>query len=470
MTEARLCLLASAGDTTAPAEATCRGVKSVTTNTASAKLKAGSRNATRKALQYIMLNSILDSDSSCDLLATKFDEGISMASKRSPTNRAAEPPRTDDLKLINGIGPAVEKRLNGVGIFTFVQLAALSPADIAAAVADLTGLSAERIIKQDWIGQARRLAAESISSEAQKDVESAAEPPAPIEHAHVATPLVEPQHTRELVPEPISSEAQKEVEAPEHTEQAAMFTAPVEPTSPIEYPHAATPTAEPQKDTDTIASKGRFHPATFTIELLLDENNNVYTAHVLHVQSRREHSWSDWPKSELVDFLGQSAGVNVTSVEPVLVTAEEPEHVPEVVAESMPLTAKPRLAGTLHLRDMKVLTAGSSEPRRLLPHNQPFDVRLTLDLSEITVPGNTPLNYKASIYRKSRSDPSGQIIGETEGTIKRADNVIIDVEGNLLVVGSYRLAATVILALPGTKPTPKPDCIAVIDGDRIRVF
>jgi len=422
-----------------------------------------------------MLSSILDSDSSCDLLATKFDEGISMASKRSPTNRAAEPARINDLKLINGIGPAVEKRLNGVGIFTFTQLAALSPADVAAAVADLTGLSAERIVKQDWIGQACRLAEESTSSQAQKDFEPAAEPSAPIEHPHVATPLVELQQAGKLASESISSQAQKEVEAPEHTEQAATFTAPVEPTSPIEYAHAATPTAEPQKDTDTIASKGRFHPATFTVELLLDENNNVYSAHVLHVQSRREHSWSDWPKSELVDFLGQSAGVNVTSVEPVLaepvlVTAEEPEHVPEVVAESMPLTAKPRLAGTLHLRDMKVLTAGSSEPRRLLPHDQPFDVRLTLDLSEITVPGNTPLNYKASIYRKSRSDPSGQIIGETEGTIKRADNVTIDVEGNLLVVGSYRLAATVILSLPGTKPTPKPDCIAVIDGDRIRVF
>src|SRR5216684_2853552 len=361
----------------------------------------------QRSCQYIMLSSILDSDSSCDLLATKFDEGISMASKRSPTNRAAEPARINDLKLINGIGPAVEKRLNGVGIFTFTQLAALSPADVAAAVADLTGLSAERIVKQDWIGQACRLAEESTSSQAQKDFEPAAEPSAPIEHPHVATPLVELQQAGKLASESISSQAQKEVEAPEHTEQAATFTAPVEPTSPIEYAHAATPTAEPQKDTDTIASKGRFHPATFTVELLLDENNNVYSAHVLHVQSRREHSWSDWPKSEL---------------------------------------------------------------RRLLPHDQPFDVRLTLDLSEITVPGNTSLNYKASIYRKSRSDPSGQIIGETEGTIKRADNVTIDVEGNLLVVGSYRLAATVILSLPGTKPTPKPDCIAVIDGDRIRVF
>src|SRR5260370_16849146 len=94
----------------------------------------------QRSCQYIMLSSILDSDSSCDLLATKFDEGISMASKRSPTNRAAEPARINDLKLINGIGPAVEKRLNGVGIFTFTHLAALSPPDLASPFTPLPSL------------------------------------------------------------------------------------------------------------------------------------------------------------------------------------------------------------------------------------------------------------------------------------------------------------------------------------------
>jgi hypothetical protein len=398
-----------------------------------------------------------------------------MAGKRSSTNRAAEPARIDDLKLINGIGPAVEKRLNGVGIFTFAQLAALSPADVAAAVTDLAGLSAERIVKQDWIGQAHKLAAESASSEAQKYVEPAVEPSAPIEHTLAATPLIEPQQARELAPEAISSEVQEEVEASADIEQVATLTVLVEPMKLIAHTHTETFTAEPQKDTETMASKEKFHPATFTVELVLDENNYVHSAHVMHVESQREHSWMGWPNTELVDFLGQSAGVNVTSVEPVfaepvLTTAGEPEPAPALVAESTPLTAKPALAGTLHLHDLMVLTAGSSQPRRLLLHGQPFDVRLTLDLSEITVPGNTPLNYTASIYRKSRSDPSGQIIGETEGTIKPADNVTIDVEGKLLAGGSYRLAAKVILALPGTKPSSKPDIMAVIEGYRIRVF
>jgi hypothetical protein len=393
-----------------------------------------------------------------------------MASKSSPTNRAAEPPRIDDLKLINGIGPAVEKRLNGVGIFTFAQLANLPPTDVAAAVAGLIGLSTEHIIKQDWIGQAHRLATESTSSAAHKDFEPAAVPPAPAEHLQAITPWEKPHNT---ATEPASNEVQEEFEAPSDSELVDKLQALVEQTSPIEITHGDTLLEEPQKDTETMASKEKFHPAKFTVELLLDENNYVHSARVVHVESQREHSWTCWPNTELLDFLSASVELNISSDEPTLANAEEPEQVPALITDSEPPTsvaAKPALAGTLHLRDMKILTAESLEPRRFLPHDQPFDVRLTLDLSELTVPGNTPLDYKASIYRKSRSDPSGQIVVETDGTIKPTDNVTIDVEGNLLAVGSYRLAATVILALPGTKPTPKLDCVAVIDGGRIRVY
>jgi predicted flap endonuclease-1-like 5' DNA nuclease len=38
--------------------------------------------------------------------------------------------RKDDLKLINGIGPALEKRLNDTGIYTFADLARLTPEEL----------------------------------------------------------------------------------------------------------------------------------------------------------------------------------------------------------------------------------------------------------------------------------------------------------------------------------------------------
>jgi hypothetical protein len=128
-----------------------------------------------------------------------------MSKKHRPTNKAAEQPMADKLRLINGIGPAVEERLNRVGIFTFAQLATLSPADIAAAVAGLAGLSAERIIKQDWIGQAHKLAAKSILADSQVDVKAPIE-----EHVSEATPSVESEKIAAASP------AIPEAEPPDH--------------------------------------------------------------------------------------------------------------------------------------------------------------------------------------------------------------------------------------------------------------
>src|SRR5262249_62217777 len=63
----------------------------------------------------------------------------------------------DDLKLINGIKTGIERRLHSVGIRTYAKIATMTPAELAAA-AGMPGYSAERIAKQDWVGQARDLA------------------------------------------------------------------------------------------------------------------------------------------------------------------------------------------------------------------------------------------------------------------------------------------------------------------------
>jgi hypothetical protein len=75
---------------------------------------------------------------------------------RPKSNHAGQP--GDDFRRIAGIGPALERRLHDAGILTYQDLAARSPEEIAAALADVTGVSPERIASQDWIGQARQLA------------------------------------------------------------------------------------------------------------------------------------------------------------------------------------------------------------------------------------------------------------------------------------------------------------------------
>lgn len=74
----------------------------------------------------------------------------------------------DDLKAIKGVGPAIEKTLNELGIFRYAQVAEMTNYDIERIANRLKGFKG-RIEREDWMGQARMLdeqrpAAESIES------------------------------------------------------------------------------------------------------------------------------------------------------------------------------------------------------------------------------------------------------------------------------------------------------------------
>jgi NADH-quinone oxidoreductase subunit E len=80
--------------------------------------------------------------------------------KSRAAGKPASPDRSrggDDLKRIAGIGPKLEQVLNGRGIRRFADIAALSEVDAAQLDAEF-GLNG-RIKRDDWIGQAKALAA-----------------------------------------------------------------------------------------------------------------------------------------------------------------------------------------------------------------------------------------------------------------------------------------------------------------------
>ena len=66
------------------------------------------------------------------------------------------PQQRDRLQDIKGIGPAIEKTLNEMGIFRFQQIADMSEYDIDRVAQRLKGFRS-RIYREDWIGQARDL-------------------------------------------------------------------------------------------------------------------------------------------------------------------------------------------------------------------------------------------------------------------------------------------------------------------------
>jgi len=70
----------------------------------------------------------------------------------------------DNLKLIKGVGPAIEKTLNELGIKQFDQIAQMSEYDIDRVAHRLKGFRS-RIYREDWIGQARDLHDQKVSGQ-----------------------------------------------------------------------------------------------------------------------------------------------------------------------------------------------------------------------------------------------------------------------------------------------------------------
>ncbi len=76
------------------------------------------------------------------------------ATEKAAATKPAEP-TSDDLTKINGIGPAIAKKLNGLGITSFAQLAELTPEKVSEIEEEVRFPG--RVTRDDWIGQARSL-------------------------------------------------------------------------------------------------------------------------------------------------------------------------------------------------------------------------------------------------------------------------------------------------------------------------
>jgi large subunit ribosomal protein L21 len=70
-----------------------------------------------------------------------------------PTPRPTKAKSKDDLTEIDGIGPAYERALNAMGIFTFAQLAQQKAETLASQMS--ARITTERIQREKWIEQAQ---------------------------------------------------------------------------------------------------------------------------------------------------------------------------------------------------------------------------------------------------------------------------------------------------------------------------
>jgi hypothetical protein len=344
---------------------------------------------------------------------------ITMTRQGTSPSKSAPREALDDFTRIQGIGPAIEKRLHRAGLYTFADLAASSAEEIAAL---LPNSSAKQIIKQDWISQARKLVPGKAKS-----------------------------HTRNNEP---------------------------------------------------FISTSRQHYNNFTLEFLLDEKNRTRRMRVVHVQSGDVDTWARWDPERLIDFLARHTGAHLpyaksaiptaarpsravrssitteqpserisdrTSVPPISLSNEisdsqpsleiskstpqrlDPAHLPaaETVAQQLPSAASPvSTLNRVHLLEWKTLVNHTIQSSRNLPHDQAFDINLTLDLTNASWTGIPYIDFTLSLCAKRLGDGHRQMIGEAKGTIPYANIIDLTIRNASLPQGLYRLEALLTL-IPG---------------------
>jgi len=357
--------------------------------------------------------------------------GKAMDSKRSRSSETGSSAKADNFKLIKGVSGKVELRLRQAGILTYTQFASLSPEDLITIVGDLSGLTVEKIIRQDWTGQARELALRPKSDE-------------PAEGA-------------------------------------------------------------PPKDNGERV-------ATFVTEMSLNANNDIISTHVRHVQSGDEMRWGRWREDQFIKFFIEHANPRAaqtsvnqeaeksevpppvspsemppleqteveadsseTPAEPIR-DAQKTEHAPEpyhaspAIAEIATKTASDvskarteiatkvmtEIAGKPRASKLEVVAAGSDLPSMLVRHDQPFNLRFSLDLSNVAAGREEPLAYTAVVHARSLSDKRAQSFSRTSGRISPSDNTVIKLSGIGLRPGSYRLGVDVMIHQPRAGSSPAP--------------
>lgn len=338
-----------------------------------------------------------------------------MASKQTQGSIAVSPQPADDFKLIKGIGQVIADRLNEAGIRTFKQLAALSPTTL---VSQVSGLSAKQIARQDWIGQARKLARTKPRPKSKKK-----ESIAPTLRQHYENFTVE-----FLLDE---KNAVRRVRAVH-----------------VQSGDAKTWTGwESGQLNDFLAqhTEASISAAKITNREILDSPRQLLESAIGGSDPGKIKESSTAPQFSLATKAVKSANKGI----------EFGSQFQEAI----------NLTGTLRVQDLKVIPIGSNIPLLSLHKGQPYLLRLTLDLSYVDAPSDVSLLYKANIFVKQFGGKT-YLVNEVISNYKLSDKMTLGVLGPVLPPGLYQLAVFVKL----TSDETSSGLTALLKGDLIQVF
>jgi len=370
-----------------------------------------------------------------------------MDSKRPRSSETNPSAKGDNFKLIKGVSATVESRLHQAGILTYAQFASLSTEDIITLVANLSGLTVERIIRQNWTGQARELALRPKSDE-------------PVEEK---TPPVNGERYATFVAE-LSLDANNNIinTRIRHVQSGDEMT--WGKWREDQFVKFFTEHANPYKAETSVkqeAEKPEAAPAASPSETPPFNQTAVeVTAGAIPAEPIRD--------AEKTETAAKPSSAKPSPASPTMTeiaTKVSTEAAAEIATEiSTEAAIKPRA------RKLEILAAGSDLPSTLLRHDQAFDVRVSLDLPGAADSRKETMAYTAIVYARSLSDKRAQSFSRASGKITLSERTVIKLGGISLKPGAYRLAADVTIHQPGQSAPLTPDFHIQTEAALIRVY
>lgn len=206
---------------------------------------------------------------------------------------------------------------------------------------------------------------------------------------------------------------------------------------------------------DNPVSEDQHHySAVFSVDLLLDNQNRVRRTHILHVQSKKEDSWADWDQERLAAFIFKNATIRST-----------PKSNPIDETQTKPA----ELAGDLNISKVEIQTLSGKVTHWDINVNEPFAIRLLLNMDKTSVAPGTPLQYQSQVYVKNLTDGKHHNVGEARGMAEANNLFPLTVHCQALPQGSYRLEACVVLSPDLENSNPRSRLMAMTEGRVFRV-
>lgn len=186
-----------------------------------------------------------------------------------------------------------------------------------------------------------------------------------------------------------------------------------------------------QKTEEAFPEDSGTGKAAFRIDLYPHEGH--YQGKVRLLGTKKKKAFSGLDGKAISDFMNE----HLPQPEAPVVA---PEPVTSVPATPPVETQKPAFK-TVSIRKFTLMREERMQKEKLIPHDQIFQVALTVDPLESIVAENLPCPFKISVYAKRMGGGLRKTLGKTSGQITSAGEFTANVHCAPLPAGIYRFVA-----------------------------